>query len=85
MHVMGCTEKERTLNGFGEWLAGQAERDDAVGDLARDFCYDVEHGCGGGVQSPGDLADHARGAHSGMADDAEEALHQAGREWGGPR
>jgi len=62
---------------FGAWLKAQVNRNDPVGDLARDF-----------VQSPGSGASSVNGIRRDLERHnaipaAHDALDEAAREWGG--
>lgn len=75
--------QEDSMTTFGAWLANQADRQDPIGDLARDYLESC--GCGRGSCSPNrpqtvksarkDLNNH------GAIPEAHHALDEAAAEW----
>ncbi len=63
---------------FVAWLKKQKERNDSIGDLARDF-YDDS--CCLKVKTPDELRSHINLKHSGACQGALEALDRAKAEW----
>lgn len=61
------------MSSFDWWLAGQTDRDDPTGDLARDARDDPIGVIGGGGPSPEHMQDPY----------AEDAYNEAVDEWGG--
>ncbi len=62
-----------TTQTFTEWLGGQAKRNTATGDLARDAAEDPHWPAGGTTMA--DFAEHLRRQRA--SDDAMQALRQA--------
>jgi hypothetical protein len=64
---------------FRSWLLEQVERNDPVGDLARDFQQDIRDGCLGGLRSFDSVSRHIHSRHTPVPG-ARSALHRANDE-----
>jgi hypothetical protein len=62
---------------FRRWLTEQRDRDDPVGDVARDILAD---GCASGLSAPRSLRRHMVDAHAPI-DPALDAFDRAEAEW----
>ena len=69
---------------FGQWLKKQTKRQDAVGDIARDYVAENEDGqkCCGRFQRYDTILRHIRSNHNPCLE-AEEALKKAYDEYAG--
>jgi hypothetical protein len=69
---------------FQEWLLEQSERNDAVGDLARDYRDNLFHSRPGGELSDNDFFDRVQSVPNSLrmgAGSALEAFKEAYNEW----
>jgi hypothetical protein len=67
---------------FCPWLPSQRDRDDMVGDLARDVLRDIRRKhLPDAVQSSGDLVAHVRTTHERTCDGFMDAIRAARRQF----
>jgi len=64
---------------FDQWLLAQTDRQDPVGDIAREFSEDRSIGCAK-IRTPEQLIDHIERVHPGI-DLAIQAFEQARAEY----
>jgi hypothetical protein len=48
---------------FDQWLLAQTDREDPVGDIAREFSEDRSVGCAGDIRTPEQLIGHIERVH----------------------
>jgi hypothetical protein len=65
---------------FDQWLLAQTDRDDPVGDIAREFSEDRSVGCAGDIRTPEHLISHIERVHH-ASDLAIRAFEQARAEY----
>jgi hypothetical protein len=65
---------------FDQWLLTQADREDPVGDIAREFSEDRSVGCAGDIRTPEQLISHIERVHHAI-DLAIRAFEQARAEY----
>jgi hypothetical protein len=65
---------------FDQWLLGQTDREDSVGDIAREFSEDRRVGCAGDIRTPEQLISHIERVHHPI-DLAIRAVEQARAEY----
>lgn len=65
---------------FDQWLLAQADREDSVGDIAREFSEDRHVGCAGDIRTPEQLISHIERVHKPI-DPAIRAVEQARAEY----
>ena len=65
---------------FDQWLLAQTDREDAVGDIAREFSEDRRVGCAGDIRTPEQLIGHIERVHHPI-DLAIRAVEQARAEY----
>ncbi len=71
---------DRTAPTFGQWLAGRADDDNAIGDLARDVASDVASGCAAEPSTPEDCRTHVEDVHA-AAGYVLDVVARAADEW----
>lgn len=65
---------------FDQWLLGQTDREDSVGDIAREFSEDRRLGGAGDIRTPEQLISHIERVHHPI-DLAIRAVEQARAEY----
>jgi hypothetical protein len=65
---------------FDQWLLAQADCEDPVGDIAREFSEDRSVGCAGDIRTPEQLMGHIEGVHY-ASDPLIRAFEQARAEY----
>jgi hypothetical protein len=65
---------------FDQWLLAQTDREDPVGDIAREFSEDRSVGCAGDIRTPEQLIGHIERVHHAI-DLAIRAVEQARAEY----
>jgi hypothetical protein len=65
---------------FDQWLLAQTDREDSVGDIAREFSDDRSVGCAGDIHTPEQLISHIERIHHPI-EPAIRAVEQARAEY----
>jgi len=65
---------------FDQWLLAQTDREDPVGDIAREFSEDRSIGCAGDIRTPEQLIGHIERVHHAV-EPAIRAFEQARAEY----
>lgn len=72
-----------TRPAFADWLIQQDQRNDPVGDLARDFDRDLMDGCASRALTAHAMREHLEYVHN-ASSPALDALDAAEAEWSAP-